>query len=268
MTDDQADEWGVGCYERTASELAPVSGVAIAALGLTGGERVLDVACGTGNAALLAREKGAIVTGVDASRRLLEVARQRVPDAKFVHGDAVRLPFAGGCFDAAVSVFGVIFARPGERAAVEITRVVRPGGRVVISTWPPRGPLFAAVSLMRRALARARPPQGPSHPPQGPPRPPEGPSRVDWGDPAVLERLLGPYGDVEVTELRLAHEDAAPEEVWDRWERLHPMWINARRQLEPAAWDQLRETSIAALAQGGLGAGATSPYLLAVLERR
>lgn len=248
------DEWGVGCYEDTASELAPVSEIAVAALNLTGDECVLDVACGTGNAALVAHHAGGSVTGLDASPRLLEVARERVPSADFVLGDAAELPFDDGEFDAALSVFGVIFARPAEQAAAEIARVVRAGGRVVITAWPPRGPLFAAVSLMRQARERLRPSDGPP---------------VNWGDPSELEALLGPYGHLEVTERQLAHENTTPEEVWDRWERLHPMWISARAQLAPAGeWDPLREASIAALRDGGIGAGATSPYLLAVLARR
>ena len=250
------DAWGVGSYEDTASELAPVSDVAIAALRLSGDERVLDVACGTGNAALVAHHAGAIVTGLDASPRLLEAARERVPCAEFVDGDAAQLPFEDGQFDAAVSVFGAIFARPAEKTAAEIARVVRPGGRVVITTWPPRGPMFAAVSLMRQALARSRP-SGDSAAP------------VDWGDPSVLETLLGPYGDVEVTERELTHAKTTPEEFWDRWERLHPIWIGARKRLEPAGeWEPLREAAIAALREGAIGEGATSPYLLAVLERR
>jgi SAM-dependent methyltransferase len=250
-----ADEWGVGCYEDTAAQLAPASDAAVAALGLGGGEQVLDVACGTGNAALLAHRAGAVVTGLDASPRLLEVARERVPEARFVPGDAGRLPFDDGRFDAAVSVFGLIFARPGEAAAAEIARVVRPGGRVAITTWPPRGPTFAAVVLMRQALSRRRPP--------------DGVPATSWGNPAALQSLLGRYGDLEVTEHELAHDDASPGEIWDRWERLHPMWIAARAQLEPAGeWEGLRAASIAALERSAAGAGATSPFLLAVLERR
>ena len=249
------DAWGVGSYEDTAELLAPVSDVAVEALGLTGGERVLDVACGTGNAALVAHDAGAIVTGLDGSRRLLEVARRRVPGAEFVRGDAAELPFDDGRFDAAVSVFGVIFARPAEQAAAEIARVVRPQGRVVITTWPPRGPMFAAVSLMRQALARKRPPDVDGAP-------------LEWGDPSVLKTLLGPYGAAEISERQLVHERSTPEEFWDRWERLHPMWIAARSQLEPADWERLREDVIAALRDGAIDAGATSPYLLAVLERR
>lgn len=249
------DAWGVGSYEATAAELAPVADVVIAALRLAGGELVLDVACGTGNAALVAHDAGAIVTGLDSSPRLLAVARERVPGATFVEGDAARMPFGDGQFDAAVSVFGVIFAHPAERAAGQIARVVRPGGLVVVTTWPPRGPVFAAVSLMRRALGRSRAPEDSAAP-------------VDWGDPAVIEALLGPHGEVEVAEHALAHDDATPEELWDRWERLHPIWIGARAKLEPAAeWEPLRDAAIAALRDGGIGAGATSPYLLATLER-
>jgi SAM-dependent methyltransferase len=250
------DAWGIGSYEDTAAELAPVADVAVAALGLSGDERVLDVACGTGNAALVAHRAGARVTGLDGSPRLLEVARGRVPAAAFVRGDAAQMPFEDGRFDGAVSVFGVIFARPAEQAASEIARVVRSGGRVVVTTWPPRGPMFAAVSLMRKALARSGPAED-SWPP------------VDWGDPSVLAALLGRYGEVDVTEHELAHADTTPERFWDRWERLHPVWIGARRQLEPVgAWEPLREAAIAALREGAMGEGATSPYLLAVLERR
>ena len=107
--------------------------------------------------------------------------------------DATDLPFDDGEFDAAVSVFGVIFARPAEKAAAEIARVVRPGGAVAVTSWPPRGPVFAAVTLMRQTLARVRPPA------------PKGRLPSNWGDPAVLEKLFGPFGEVEVTEHQLAH---------------------------------------------------------------
>jgi len=247
------DTWGQGHYEQTALELAPVSEVAVGALGLRGSERVLDVACGTGNAALLADAAGARVVGVDTSPRLLEVARERVPGAEFVLADGAGLPFEDASFDAAVSVFGVIFARPADAAAREIARVVRPGGRVVVTTWPRRGHLFELVSLLYAARARV-------HGDDGPPA-------VDWGDPEVLERLLGPHGGLEVAERLLVPDDATPEEVWDRWERQHPIWIGARATLEPAGeWDALRETTIAALRDAE--PRPASPYLLAVLTRR
>jgi hypothetical protein len=113
--------------------------------------------------------------------------------------------------------------------------------------------VFAVVALMRAAIARVRGAAGPAP--------------VDWGDPAVLRTLLGAHGEVEVGERRLVVPDATPEQVWDRWERLHPMWIGARALLEPAgAWDGLRDASIAALHDAG--PASDSPYLLAILTRR
>jgi SAM-dependent methyltransferase len=249
------DEWGVGSYEDTAAELEPAAEVAVDALGVSVGDRLLDVACGTGNAAAVATARGALVTGLDGSPRLLSVARERVPAGEFVEGDAAHLPFADGAFDAAVSVFGVIFARPAERAAAEIARVVRPGGRVVIAAWVPRGSFFRPVVLMRQALARVRPSQGPPPP--------------DWSDRETLDRLLGAYGELNVREETLRAEPMAATKVWDRWERLHPMWIAARNQLEPVGeWDALRSATIEALSAAGVEESVSSPYLVITLDRR
>ena len=252
--DPPEDAWGVGCYEDTAAELAPVAEVAVGALGLVGGERVLDVACGTGNAAAVAAAAGARVSGLDGSARLLEVARERVPDGEFVRGDAAAMPFEDGAFDAAVSVSGVIFVRPAEQAATEMARVVHPGGRVVVTSWVTSGPWFAALVLMREAVARVRPP--------------DGPSPGDWGDRATLERLLGPYGELEITERVLSGRPLSAEAFWDRWERLHPIWIRARRLLEPAGeWERVREDAKAVLREGMAQHGSDQPYLLTVLRR-
>ncbi len=109
---------------------------------------------------------------------------------------------------------------------------------------------------MHQALERVHPPEE------------EGPSPVSWGDPATLRELLGPHGDLAVSERELLHETTTPEEVWDRWERMHPMWLAARKVLEPAGeWDGVRADTITALGEAGLQKGARSPYLLAVLHR-
>jgi len=249
-----SDEWGVGRYEETAAELQPAAEEAVAALALDPGASVLDVACGSGNAAAVATAEGALVSGIDSSARLIAVARERIPQGEFVVGDAARLPYPDGAFDAAVSVFGVIFASPAERAAGELARVVRRGGRLAITTWPSRGPVFEVVSLMRQALARVRPPEGP---------PP-----MDWGDPAVLERLLGRYGRLDVSERTLAYDGSSPEQAWERRERLHPVWVRARRVLEPAGeWEALRADSIASMSASAREGATESPYLLATLVR-
>jgi SAM-dependent methyltransferase len=248
-----SDAWGLGRYEDVAGELEPAAEAAVDALGLEPGMRVLDVACGSGNAAALAAGAGAHVFGLDTSPRLIDVARERIPDGEFIVADATAIPFEDDRFDAAVSVFGVIFASPAAQAASELARVVRPGGRVAITSWPERGPAYEMVLLMRQAIARVRPPQG------SPP--------VNWGDPAVLRQMLGEYGELEVDERELDYDTSlSPQQIWERLERVHPMWIGARELLVPAGeWDQLREASIAVMSQAAREGVRTSPYLLATL---
>lgn len=101
-------DWGDGDYARTARTLEPAAEAVLDAAGIVRGERVLDMACGTGNAALAAARRGASAKGVDASEALLELARERAAesgaDAEFAVGDAAALPVADASFDAVVSV--------------------------------------------------------------------------------------------------------------------------------------------------------------------
>src|SRR5436305_15136046 len=107
-------DWSLGRYERTAGQLLPAARLVVERAAPAAGDRVVDVGCGTGNAALLAAERGARVTGVDPATRLLEVARERAAarglDADFATGDAAHLPVGDGEADVVLSVFGVIFA--------------------------------------------------------------------------------------------------------------------------------------------------------------
>jgi SAM-dependent methyltransferase len=109
-----APDWGVGHYEHTAAQLLPAARLVVETAAPAGGERVVDIGCGTGNAALLAAQRGATVTGVDPAARLLEVARARAAaerlDATFVVGDAATVPVGDSEADVVLSVFGVIFA--------------------------------------------------------------------------------------------------------------------------------------------------------------
>src|SRR4051794_3419422 len=152
-------DWGVGEYEQTAAELEPVAEHVVALAGLQAGERVVDVACGTGNAALLAARAGAVATGIDSAARLVGVAGTRAAqarlDATFLVGDAHELPFADGAFDVALSVFGIVFADDAPRAFAELLRVVRPGGRALVSAWVPAGAIDAMVGAFGRAMAAA-----------------------------------------------------------------------------------------------------------------
>src|SRR5581483_1579747 len=104
-------------------------------------ERVLDVAAGSGNAALAAARRGAEVTATDFVPRLLETAARRAHteglELETREADAQALPFADGAFDVVLSTFGVMFAPDQDRAAGELLRVCRPGGRIGLTAWTP-----------------------------------------------------------------------------------------------------------------------------------
>src|SRR5512137_433042 len=106
----------------------------LSALGVKAGVRFLDAGCGGGGACVLAGAFGAEVTGFDASHALLAIARERLPLAQFVHGDLEQLPFPDEHFDAALAANSVIFAEDIRQAMRELRRVVRPGGRVAITS--------------------------------------------------------------------------------------------------------------------------------------
>ena len=121
-------DWDIGHYEQMAVELEPVAEHVVSLAHVQRGERVVDLATGTGNAALLAAGAGALVTGLDTAPRLIDVARGRAVaegvDASFVVGDIQALPFDDGSFDVALSVFGLIFAADASRAFDEMIRVL------------------------------------------------------------------------------------------------------------------------------------------------
>lgn len=150
--------WGLGDYPTFARLLEGAAALTVERAGVQASERVLDVATGTGNAAILAARAGAQVTGLDLSPGLLELARARAQAeslaVEWVEGDAEALPFADDQFDRVTSVFGVMFAPRHERAAGELLRVVRPGGTVALTTWAPE----SVMGQMLRAQATFIPP--------------------------------------------------------------------------------------------------------------
>jgi SAM-dependent methyltransferase len=166
---------------------------------------VVDVGCGTGNGALLAAARGARVTGIDPSPRLLEVARALAQadglDARFLDGEAAAMPLGDGEADVVLSVFGVIFAADVEAAAAELRRVTAPGGRIVLSAWIPEGAMSDAVRVVRRA---------------------GGPPPFAWHDRDALTELFG--RPVELAEHRLAFTDESPRRFVDREFDNHPLW--------------------------------------------
>ncbi len=112
----------------------------------TGGSTALDLCCGQGGLSAAFVERGAQTTGLDFSEPMLAVARQAVPEAEFIWGDAQELPFEDGSFDAVASNFGLPHVPDQPKALSEIARVLRPGGRFAVTTWtaPPHNPAFGA----------------------------------------------------------------------------------------------------------------------------
>lgn len=191
MTEDIFDEfknrqremWS--SFAPTAALTTPVAGHLVEFSGVAHGEKVLDVACGTGVAAITAAQRGATVSGLDLTPALLEHARENERIAEcgaidWTEGDAERLPYPDASFDVVLSQFGHMFAPRPDVALAEMRRVLKRGGRIAFATWPPEhfvGRFFALV-------ARYSPP-----PPEGAVPPPL------WGlVPVVTERLSKGFG--------------------------------------------------------------------------
>ena len=131
----------------------------LSVLEVKAGMRFLDAGCGGGGACVLAAALGCEVAGLDASHALLAIARERLPQAQFVHGDLEQLPFPDGHFDAALAANSVIFAEDTRQAVRELRRVVRPGGRVAVTSWGK--PEQVEMRDVFAAVGSALPPRSP-----------------------------------------------------------------------------------------------------------
>jgi len=148
--------------------------------GVRAGQRLLDVGCGTGVVAVTAARAGARVMGLDLTPELLERARENAQiaevDIQWHEGDVEQMPFEDAAFDVVVSQYGHMFAPRPDVALNEMLRVLKPGGTIAFSTWPPKlfiGRMFALISRFMPA-----PPPGVSPPPQ-------------WGDPHIIRERFG-----------------------------------------------------------------------------
>ncbi len=231
-------DWGDGQYERTAEQLTIAAERAIDAAEITAADHVLDLGCGTGNVAIAAARRGARVTGVDPAERLLQTARSRARDENlsitFVLGEAGAIPLPDAAVDVVVSVFAVIFAPDAERAASEMLRVVKPGGRLCITSWLPRGAIAEAAKLLYGAL----PPAKTEDPPRSAPR---------WGDADFVRELFESRGAaVDLTLDALVFEAPSAEAWFADQEAHHPAWRAIRRATSelPGVWESVKERSI------------------------
>src|SRR5437867_8632791 len=178
--------------------------------GLRAGQRVLDVACGTGVVAVTAARLGAQVTGLDLTPELLERARENARiagvDIEWYQGDVEELPFADEAYDTVLSQFGHIFAPRPDVAIAEMLRVLKRGGTIAFSTWPPELGIGRLFALTGRYL---------------PPPPPGVVPPHLWGDPNVVRERLGDAAKdlrfdratMRVSALSLQHNRAAMEKT-------------------------------------------------------
>jgi SAM-dependent methyltransferase len=175
----QQATWSSGDFGRVGVTLQIVGETLCVAADINAGERVLDVAAGNGNASLAAARRFARVTSTDYVPELLDQGRRRAEadglDMVFQVADAEALPFEDGSFDAVLSTFGVMFAPDQERAASELVRVVKAGGRIGMANWTPEGFMGDLFRTMGRFVP---PPAGLRSP-------------MAWGSPDQLAELFG-----------------------------------------------------------------------------
>jgi ubiquinone/menaquinone biosynthesis C-methylase UbiE len=175
----QQATWASGDISEVATTIVLVSERLADSADLRAGSQVLDVATGSGNAAIAAARLGCEVTGADYVPALLERGRERAAAERlsidFVAGDAEALPFGDASFDGVLSVYGAMFAPDHAQAASEIARVARSGGRIGLASWTPEGFLG---SMFRTIAAHVPPPPGVASP-------------MLWGTEAHLEEIFG-----------------------------------------------------------------------------
>jgi len=201
--------WESGDYPRIGNTLQIMAERLVDTAGVRAGERVLDVACGQGNAALAAARRFADATGVDYAVNLLAQGRERAAAERlpvtFVEGDAERLPYPDAAFDATLSTVGVMFAPDQERAAAELVRVTRAGGRIALASWSPD----SLVGAMFRVIAGyAPPPAGVRSP-------------MLWGTRTRLDELFGDRVEWTAVTTRVFHFSFGSPAHFAEWFQLY-----------------------------------------------
>ncbi len=233
----QQQAWASGDFAVVAARIVLVAEQLCDTADLHAGWRVLDVATGSGNAAIAAARLGCSAVGVDYVPALLEVGRMRAAaeglSVELLAGDAEALPFADAAFDAVTSVFGSMFAPDHRQAAAELLRVCRPGGTIALASWTPDG--FIG-DLFRTVGAHVPPPPGVQSP-------------MLWGTEAHLRELFGDgIASLEVTERAFTWRFRSAEDFVAFFRLWYGPTLKAFAVLEGAAREAL-ESDLVALAR-------------------
>lgn len=194
----QKAAWSSGDYAVVGTTLQIVGETLCEAVDLRSGEKVLDVAAGNGNATLAAARRFANVTSTDYVGTLLDVGRERAKaerfDVAFQLADAENLPYAAATFDVVLSTFGVMFTPDHRRAASELVRVCRPGGRIGLANWMPSSFIGNVFKVVGKHVP---PPAGVVSPSQ-------------WGSQDYLAVLFGDRATIAATERHFNFRYASP----------------------------------------------------------
>ena len=253
--------WASGDYAKLAAELvSPLGPVLVEATGVGPGDRVLDVAAGTGNAAIPAAETGASVVASDLRPELLEqgrpLAAERGVELEWREANAHELPFGDSEFDVVMSCIGVMFAPFHQQAAGELIRVCKPGGRIGLISWTPEGHIGQLFATMKPYVPA--PPPGAQPPPL-------------WGREDHVRALLGDRVTDVVTARRTLTVDhfADGAAFRDYFKRVYGPTISAYRNIEGDA-DRVAalDADIARIGDGFLQGGSTMEWEYLLLTAR
>ncbi len=219
--------WAAGDYDAVVDGIWAAGEAVTKEAGVAPGEQVLDIACGTGNAAIQAAQAGGTVTGLDLTPELLTAGRRRAEAAgvevEFKEGDAEALPFEDSSFDVVLSTFGAMFTPRHSVTAAEIARVLRPGGRIGLANWGPDGSVGEFFQVMARHM---------------PPLPPVAEPPLTWGTEAHVRELLGEEIDLTFAHTVIPLETGDDADPVGTFLDVFPPLVTARNMLEPqGAWE-------------------------------
>jgi len=224
----QQQTWASGDFAMVAAHVTLVGELLCEAVDLRPGEKVLDVATGSGNTAMAAARRFCDVTGIDYVPSLLERARERAAAERlqigFRDGDAESLPFPDESFDVVLSTFGAMFAPNQEQAASELLRVCRPGGKIGLASWTPDG-FIGEIFL---ATGRHMPPPPGLKPP------------FRWGTEQGLRELFGErVGSLECERREFVFRYRSPQHWLEFFRTYYGPTLKAFEALDPAGQEAL-----------------------------